>query len=243
MGFIQMNIYIKTFGCTFNQADSQIMAGLLLEQGNKLVDEPEDADVLLINTCYVKLPTEQKVVNHIINLQEKFPYKKLIISGCMVDIDQEKLEKIAPDAGWIGSHQIGSTPYVVESILKDTPVRLTGPNSIMKVCLPKVRSNNLIHILQVCEGCNGICSYCCTRIARGKLQSYPIELLKQESEKAISEGCVEIQITAQDTAAYGKDTGSSLPELINTITTIPGNFKDRLITTCLPKKMPWPKRE
>lgn len=223
-----MNIYIKTFGCTFNQADSQIMAGLLSEQGNNLVNRPEDADVLLINTCYVKQPTEQKVVNHIINLQEKFPHKKLIICGCMVDIDQEKLEKIAPDAGWIGPHQIGSAPYVVKSILNDNPVRLTGTNNVVKVCLPKMRSNNLIHILQICEGCNGVCSYCCTRIARGKLQSYPIELLKQEAEKAVKEGCVEIQVTAQDTAAYGKDTGSSLPELINTITSIPGDFKVRV---------------
>ena len=223
-----MNIYIETFGCTFNQADSQIMAGLLMEHGNKLVNKPEDASVILINTCYVKQPTEQKVVNRIINLQEKFPHKKLIISGCMVDIDPEKLEKIAPNAGWIGPHQIGSAPDVVTSILNNTTLRLTGTESMVKVCLPKIRFNKLINITQICEGCDGACSYCCTRIARGRLQSYPPELIKQEAEKSIRDGCVEIQLTAQDTAAYGKDTGTSLPELISTITDIPGNFKIRV---------------
>lgn len=223
-----MNIYIETFGCTFNQADSQIIAGLLKKHGNKIVDTPEDAQIILVNTCYVKQPTEQKVVNRIIKLQEKFPQKKLIVSGCMVDIDQGKLEKIAPDAGWIGPHQIGSSPDVVSSILNDIPLRLTGPESTVKVCLPKIRSNKLINIIQICEGCDGACSYCCTRIARGRLQSYPTELIKQEAEKSISEGCVEMQLTAQDTAAYGKDTGSSLPELINTITDIPGDFRIRV---------------
>lgn len=101
-----MNIYIETFGCTFNQADSQIMAGLLQEDGNELVDDVEDAEVLILNTCYVKQPTEQKVVNRIMKLQEAYPEKKFIISGCMVEIDQDKLEKIAPGASWVGPHKI-----------------------------------------------------------------------------------------------------------------------------------------
>ena len=70
-----MNIYIETFGCTFNQADSEIMAGLLQRESNQLVYEVEDADLLIINTCYVKQPTEQKVVNRIRKLYEEYPHK------------------------------------------------------------------------------------------------------------------------------------------------------------------------
>ena len=223
-----MNVYVETFGCTFNQADSQIMAGLLKEHGNKLVDKPEDADVLIINTCYVKHPTEQKIINQINRRQEEFPDKKLIIAGCMVEIDQDKLKKLAPDAGWIGPHHVKSAPGAVKSILKGDIVRLTGFQDTAKVCLPKIRSNPLIHIIQICEGCDGACTYCCTRFARGTLQSYSTHLIRKEAEKAVQEGCVEIQLTAQDTATYGKDTGESLPELINQITSIEGDFRVRV---------------
>ncbi len=223
-----MNIYIETFGCTFNQADSQIMAGLLQEDGNELVDDVEDAEVLILNTCYVKQPTEQKVVNRIMKLQEAYPEKNLIISGCMVEIDQDKLEKIAPGASWVGPHKITSAPDMVKSVCAGETVRLTGFEDVNKVCLPKIRSNELINIIQICEGCDGYCSYCCTRIARGNLKSYPVELIKEEAERAVREGCVEIQLTAQDTAAYGKDSGTSLPELVNAITSLEGKFKVRV---------------
>lgn len=146
-----MNIYIETFGCTFNQADSEILSGLLLQEGNELVDGPEDAEILIVNTCYVKQPTEQKVINRIIKLQREFPRKKLVISGCMVEIDQEKLKKIAPEASWIGPHKLNSAPDMVKSVCAGETVRLTGFKSMNKVCLPKIRSNQLINIIQICE--------------------------------------------------------------------------------------------
>jgi threonylcarbamoyladenosine tRNA methylthiotransferase CDKAL1 len=223
-----MNIYIETFGCTFNQADSQIMAGLLKENQEKIVSRPEDADVIIINTCYVKHPTEQKAINRIHKVQKQFPDKKLIISGCMVEIDKKKLRKAAPNASWIGPHKVTSTPEIVKSVFNGENVRSTGYGTDCKVCLPKIRSNPFIHMVQICEGCDGDCSYCCTKFARGSLQSYPTELIKREIEEAVADGCVEIQITAQDTAAYGKDTGTSLSNLINEITSIEGDFKIRV---------------
>lgn len=223
-----MKIYMETFGCTFNQADSQIMAGLLEETGGEIVKSPEEADVIIINTCYVKQPTEQKITNRIGKLQAQFPQKKLLIAGCMVDIDPEKLEKMAPQAGWIGARRINSTPEVVEAIMDGHMVRETGHGDEVKTCLPKKRTNPLVHILQICEGCLGKCSYCCTRFARGGLQSYPISLLRAEAQQAVADGCVEIQLTAQDTAAYGKDTGESLTDLINEICSIEGDFRVRI---------------
>ena len=223
-----MNVYIETFGCTFNQADSQIMAGLLHENGVKLVNNPQEADAIIINTCYVKHPTEQKVINRIQSLQVKFPDKKLLIAGCMVEIDPDKLRKTAPNASWISPHQITSTSKAVKSIIKGENIKLTGSNNSIKAGLPKIRSNPLIHIIQICEGCNGACSYCCTRFARGKLQSYPSELIYSEAKNSVNEGCVEIQLTAQDTAAYGKESGESLSYLINRIKNVEGDFRFRI---------------
>jgi MiaB-like tRNA modifying enzyme len=146
----------------------------------------------------------------------------------MVEIDPVKLRKTAPNANWISPHQITSTAQAVKSILKGENVKLTGSNNSIKTGLPKIRSNPLIHIIQICEGCNGACSYCCTRFARGKLQSYPSELIYSEAMESINDDCVEIQLTAQDTAAYGKETGESLSSLINRITTVEGDFRFRI---------------
>ncbi|OEC87039.1 MULTISPECIES: tRNA (N(6)-L-threonylcarbamoyladenosine(37)-C(2))-methylthiotransferase [Methanobacterium] len=223
-----MKVYIDTFGCTFNQGDSQIMAGLLQEDNAQLVSKMEDADVIILNTCYVKQPTEQKVINRIKKVQEQFPDKKLIISGCMVEIDPDKLKKAAPSAGWIGPRQIKSTIDVVKSCMNDKTSRITGHSDDIKAGLLKIRFNPFVHISQICEGCVGRCTYCCTRFARGKLQSYPVEDIKKEIESAVEDGCVEIQLTAQDTAAYGMDTGGKLSELIKEITTIPGDFRLRV---------------
>ncbi|MEL7671450.1 tRNA (N(6)-L-threonylcarbamoyladenosine(37)-C(2))-methylthiotransferase [Methanobacterium sp.] len=223
-----MKVYIDTFGCTFNQGDSQIMAGLLQEDNAQIVSKMEDADVIILNTCYVKQPTEQKVINRIKKVQEQFPDKKLIISGCMVEIDPDKLRKAAPSAGWIGPRQIKSTIDVVKSCMNDKTSRITGHSEDIKAGLPKIRFDPFVHISQICEGCVGRCTYCCTRFARGKLQSYPVEDIKNEIESAVADGCVEIQLTAQDTAAYGMDTGGKLSELIKEITTIPGDFRLRV---------------
>ena len=146
----------------------------------------------------------------------------------MVEIDPEKLQRAAPLASWIGPHKVTSTPDVIESISKGEVVRETGYGTDYKVCLPKIRSNPFIHIIQICEGCDGNCSYCCTRFARGSLQSYPQEMIVEEARRAVEEGCVEIEITAQDTAAYGKDTGASLSNLINQVAAIEGDFRIRV---------------
>ena len=223
-----MKVYIETFGCTFNQADSQIMAGLLQESKAEIVESIEEAEVAIINTCYVKHPTEHKVINKIKKFNQDYPDKKLIVAGCMVEIEPEKLHQIAPEAGWIGPHQVKKAPEAVESALCGENLRFTGFSREEKVGLPKMRFNPYIHIIQICEGCLGKCSYCCTRFARGGLQSYPLKAIKEEAHQALKEGCVEIQLTAQDTAAYGKETGEKLSDLIKEISSLDGDFRIRV---------------
>ena len=84
-----MKVFIESYGCTFNKADGQIMAGFLNENNIDIVDDIADSDVIIINTCYVKLPTENKMVYRIQKLQEDYPNKKIIVGGCMVEIDPE----------------------------------------------------------------------------------------------------------------------------------------------------------
>ena len=223
-----MKVYIDSYGCTFNKADAQIMAGVLLENEIDVVDSIEEADVVIVNTCYVKLPTENKVVYRIQKLQENFPDKKIIVSGCMVEIDPEKLDKIGPNCSWIGPHQLNKSADVVNATYCGEVIRETGFSKQSKVCVPKLTDDSLIHIIQICEGCLGACTFCCTRFARGPLNSYPIEDIVEEAREAIENGACEIQLTAQDTAAFGRDSGEKLADLIKEVANLDGDFRVRV---------------
>ena len=225
----QVKVAIETFGCTFNKADSQIMAGKLSDAGMELVEDIVDADVIIVNTCYVKQPTENKVTTRIQKLQKNYPDKKVVVSGCMVEIDPKKLDKIADiSTNWIGPHQLNKTVDVVNASLEGQLLRQTGLTKDSKVGLNKIKDDPFIHIIQICEGCLGVCSFCCTRLARGPLHSYPISEIKAEAQKAIDSGCVEIELTAQDTAAFGHDSGEKLSSLIKEVANLDGNFRIRV---------------
>ncbi|WP_405307412.1 tRNA (N(6)-L-threonylcarbamoyladenosine(37)-C(2))-methylthiotransferase [Methanobrevibacter sp.] len=223
-----MKVFIESYGCTFNQADGQIIAGNLQANDIDIVDDIEEADVVIVNTCYVKLPTEDKMTFRIQKLQKEFPDKKIIVGGCMVEIDPEKLEKIGPDVSWIGPHQLHKSASVVNATYCGDIIRETGFSKESKVCIPKVGDDTLIHILQICEGCLGACTFCCTRFARGPLNSYPIEDIVCEAQKAIENGACEIQLTAQDTAAFGRDSGEKLSDLIKEVANLNGDFRVRV---------------
>ena len=223
-----MKVFIETYGCTFNQADSEIMAGILNANDIELVDNQEEADAIIVNTCYVKLPTESKAINRIKNLQSEFPDKEIIVAGCMVEVERRELDDIGPSCSWIGPHQLNKTADVVKSALAGEVAREFGFSDEPKVCVPKIRQDPCIHVIQICEGCLGSCTYCCTRFARGHLNSYPIEDIVKEARQAIEEGCVEIELTAQDTSAFGKDTGERLADLIKEVASLEGDFRVRV---------------
>ena len=223
-----MKVFIESYGCTFNQADGQIIAGNLQANDIDIVDNIEEADVVIVNTCYVKLPTEDKMTFRIQKLQKEFPDKKIIVGGCMVEIDPEKLEKIGQDVSWIGPHQLSKSASVVNATYCGDIIRETGFSKESKVCVPKVGDDTLIHILQICEGCLGACTFCCTRFARGPLNSYPINDIVSEAQNAIENGACEIQLTAQDTAAFGRDSGEKLSDLIKEVANLNGDFRVRV---------------
>ncbi|WP_455646183.1 tRNA (N(6)-L-threonylcarbamoyladenosine(37)-C(2))-methylthiotransferase [Methanosphaera sp.] len=222
-----MKIYLETHGCTFNQADSDIMMNMLLDD-HEIVYDLEEADVIILNTCYVKLPTEQKMITKIRKIQTEYPDKKLIIGGCMVEVDPVRLNKFAGDNCWIGPHKLDKIGEVVDKAMNGEIVHEYGKTTVIKAGKNKKQNDSLIHILQICEGCNGACTFCCTRIARGFLVSYPIDIIVDEAKDAIEHGCKELQVTAQDSACFGLDNDESFADLLNALGQIEGDFRIRV---------------
>ena len=222
-----MKIYLETHGCTFNQADGQIMETLLKEE-HEIVSNIHEADVIILNTCYVKLPTEQKMITKINQYKKDFPDKKLIIGGCMVEVDPVRLNKFAPEACWIGPHKIDKINEVVKKAVNGDIIHEYGKTTVVKAGTANKAFDSLTHILQICEGCNGACTFCCTRVARGYLVSYPIDVIVNEAKEAVKNGCKELQVTAQDSACYGSDTDESFADLLNQLASIDGDFRIRV---------------
>jgi len=215
-----MKIYIQTYGCTANQAESEIMAGLLQEAGHQIVSENE-ADVIIINSCHVKHTTEQKILAKISKIR-----KPLIVAGCMPEVYSEKILAANPNASLLGTHQIAKVVGVAEDLLNGKTRIVTGPSGKEKLGFPRVRKDKNIARIQIADGCLGNCTFCATRLAKGKLFSYRPSSIIKEICSALKEGCKEIWLTAQDTGAYGKDIGVNLPMLLSLLPS--GNYKLRV---------------
>ncbi|CAL9041102.1 uncharacterized protein LOC135622783 [Musa acuminata AAA Group] len=206
-------IYVKTFGCSHNQSDSEYMAGQLSAFGYAVTEDPQEADLWLINTCTVKSPSQSAMTTLISKC--KTAKKPLVVAGCVPQgsRDLKELEGISI----IGVQQIDRVVEVVEETLKGHEVRLLSRKTLPSLDLPKVRKNKFIEILPINVGCLGACTYCKTKHARGHLGSYMVESLVERVRTVISEGVKEIWLSSEDTGAYGRDIGTNLPLLLNAI--------------------------
>ncbi len=209
-------VEIETYGCATNQADSEFMAGLLEEKGYAI---GKDGDILVINTCTVKTPTERKIIKRLKKLRNS--NRRVIVTGCLPRAQPEIVDEF-PEFSFLGTN-IGDIPEAVE---KERFVRISDGGCRFK--FPRKRNNPVVGIIPIAQGCVGNCSYCIVRRARGRLHSYRPELILADVRKAISEGVREFWFTAQDTGAYGKDTGTSLPELLGRVSKIEGEFMVRV---------------
>ncbi|MCO5581564.1 hypothetical protein L7F22_035452 [Adiantum nelumboides] len=206
-------IYLKTFGCSHNQSDSEYMAGQLSAYGYTILEEPENADLWLINTCTVKSPS-QSAMETLIRRWKKAK-KPLVVAGCVPQ--GSKNLKDLEGVSIVGVQQIDRVVEVVEEAFKGHEVRLLRRSSLPSLEMPKVRKNKFVEILPINVGCLGACTYCKTKHARGHLGSYPIATLVGRLKSVIADGVKELWLSSEDTGAYGRDIQTNLPTLLHTL--------------------------
>jgi MiaB-like tRNA modifying enzyme len=210
---IGMRVYIETYGCALNKADSALMKSLIVKAGHQVVSNVDDADVIVINTCTVRKDSEERVVRRIKKLVRRLNSRKLILAGCMVSAQPYMLKEIAPQASMISPQNIDK---IVEAI--ETPTTLRLISGVRDTSYLGISVEGPIATIPIAEGCLGDCSYCVVKIARRRLMSYKPGLIVSVVDKAVKEGAKEIELTAQDTASYGIDLGNiRLSDLITRI--------------------------
>jgi threonylcarbamoyladenosine tRNA methylthiotransferase CDKAL1 len=215
-------ICIKTYGCSLNQADTEVIKAALAEKGFVFTDSIEDSDLVILNSCAVKGPTESKFFTLLDNLKKQ--HKKVVVAGCIAQSMPEKLTEYSK----IGTDQLDAICEIVDETLSDNTVSLLVQERKNKLEMKKTRSNPLTEIIPISNGCMGACTYCITKIARGSYMSFPEKDIVNTAKKAIDEGVKEIYLTSQDNGCWGFDIDSDLSELLKKVSDLDGDFMIRV---------------
>jgi MiaB-like tRNA modifying enzyme len=214
-------VYVKSFGCSANFANGEVIAGSLSRDGFKIVDNPEDAEIVLYNSCAVKSPTENRIISILRKVSKE---KQLIVTGCLPLINFKRLEKEVDFNGVTGPAPGSRIVDIIKRVLNGEKVISLTTVAKPNLGLPRIPLNRIVSILPINYGCLGNCSYCCVHLARGHLRSNPIDKIIERVKLDVASGFKEIWLTSQDTASYGKDIGTNLSDLLRKICEIEGKF-------------------
>ncbi len=220
-------VYLKTFGCTLNRYDSDVMEAYLLDAGYSLVDSLDNSDVIIINTCGVKKQTEDKVISYLRAIRARYPNKKLIATGCLPPINFERLTAECSLDGVLGPSPGNEIVKALDAVLSGDRYIHLNTNRIES---PKIVRNSVTVPLAVSSGCLDKCSFCGTKNARGVVKSLDPSTVKKAIMEYVSRGVKEILLTSVDLGAYGYDLKPrrSYIDLLKEIKSIPGNFVVRI---------------
>ncbi|WP_277218595.1 30S ribosomal protein S12 methylthiotransferase RimO [Peptoniphilus vaginalis] len=220
------NVHIVTLGCSKNDVDSSMMYSLLDKNKYQMVNEPSQADILIVNTCgFIDAAKEESIdtILESVEYKNEGKCKKVLLSGCLAQRYPEELIREIPEIdGIIGT---GNIDYINElldrSLAGDLFIKTDNLNSayIEGVRKEVVKTTEYV---KISEGCNNNCSYCIIPSLRGKNRSRKIEDIYSEVDYLVSKGAREIILIAQNTTDYGIDLYSkySLAKLIKEISKI-----------------------
>lgn len=199
-----MNVGFIHLGCSKNLVDTEMTIGLFKENGYTIVNNPEEADILVINTCGFIEPAKEEAINTILEMAE---YKKkrcqyLIAMGCLVQRYKEELKKAIPEVDlWIKYDSYDTIWEQIESLLSAKNTKKEKLDFLDRV----ITTGENYAYLRIAEGCSNFCTYCAIPKIRGNFISRTIEDIIEEAEKLAEEGYQELIVIAQDTTKYGMD--------------------------------------
>lgn len=208
-----MRYFVESYGCTMNFGEGEQLSRKMENLGHTRVDSPDEADIVILNTCTVVDTTEKKMIHRMGELKQEG--KEIIVTGCMAKVQPKRISIRLPESMIIPPDQYDLFSGKVESAFGCAPCAETyefGASAI----------------LPIAQGCLGNCSYCITRFARGVLESYQEDELLNEFKSMLDSGVKEILVTAQDTACYGRDIDTDLPTLLRKFLEFEGEYRIRI---------------
>ncbi len=218
-----MNVGFIHLGCSKNLVDTEMTIGLFKNNEYKIVNNPEEADILVINTCGFILSAQEEAINTILEMAEykKKRCKYLIVMGCLVQRFKEELEKEIPEVDlWIKYDSYNTIWEQIKKVIKPEITKVKSLNFLDRT----ITTGENFAYLRIAEGCSNFCTYCAIPKIRGKFISRTIEDVLEEAQKLAKEGYQELIVIAQDTTKYGIDIYGKprLAELLQKLCKIDG---------------------
>jgi tRNA-2-methylthio-N6-dimethylallyladenosine synthase len=254
--------HITTFGCQMNKADSERMAGILEDMGFEWSQDPNDANLVLYNTCTIRDNAEQKVYSYL-GRQAKRKHEQadltLVVAGCVAQQEGEALLRRVPELDLVmGPQHANRLQDLLEQVFDGNQVVATEPIHIVEDITKPRRDSTVTAWVNVIYGCNERCTYCVVPNVRGVEQSRTPEAIRKDMEELGQQGYKEITLLGQNIDAYGRDLPGvtesgrhqhTLTDLLYYVHDVPGierirfatshprYFTERLIRACaeLPK--------
>ena len=213
-----------TWGCQLNEHRSEEIEGLLQEAGYELVERPEEADVVILNTCMVRQRAEDKVIGRLGELWHLKKQRPLIIGvgGCMAQGRKEELLKYPAVDFVFGTANASEIPELIERAMRgEKALSLPFPDRIER--LPVRRKSPFKAYVTIAEGCSHSCAYCIVPFVRGPMRSRPMPEILDELQGLAEAGYKEVTLLGQNVDAYGLDLrdGTNFAVLLREVARIP----------------------
>lgn len=241
---MSVNIGMVSLGCSKNLVDSERMLYKIRERGYKLVTDPAQANVVVVNTCGFIQSAKEEAIETILELsklKEEGTVKKIIVTGCLAQrYKDEMAEEFKNDVDAVVG--IGSDEDIIDIIdrvLANEHVVEFKSNLDLKLTGKRIISTlPFFTYLKVAEGCSNCCSYCAIPLIRGKFRSVPMEEVLEEANWLAENGVTELNVVAQDSTRYGEDIygQSKLPELLRKLCRIE-KIKWVRVLYCYPERI------
>lgn len=222
-------IGVISLGCSKNRVDTEVMLGILRDEGYAFVTNMADADVVLINTCTFIADAREEALGAILEAGQQKRYgsvKAIVVTGCLPERYREQLRRMAPEVDvFVGAAGYKKISKAIEDAMENKRVEYF-PDLELTERFDKrlITTEKPTAYVKIAEGCDNGCTYCVIPQVRGKFQSRPIESIEAEVKKLVGAGYTEIVLVAQDTTKYGIDIYGkpALPHLLTRLAELPG---------------------
>ncbi|NOY09549.1 MAG: 30S ribosomal protein S12 methylthiotransferase RimO [Spirochaetes bacterium] len=221
--------YIESLGCAKNQVDSEIIVKNLIKAGWTLSDDPEGADLLLVNTCGFIQPAKEESIDTALRFKAVYGDKKVLVTGCLSERYKDELpEGLKEVDGFFGNRSLSRIVEASEMVLDGKRVRMFPESNFYEP--DYYRRDNLLSLpgsayVKISEGCDNRCAFCAIPIIRGRLKSRSIESVIDEIKYLLAHGIFEINLIAQDLGSFGSDRGAQeLDKLFREIASLKEEF-------------------
>ena len=238
---LNLRAYILTFGCQQNEADSEKLSGMVEAMGYETVDKPDDADLIVVNTCAIREHAEQKALSTIgqfKHLKNKKPSLVIAVCGCMVAQEhrQNDIKFKYPYVNFIfGTTALHKFPELLYKNLTEKKRLYYNEEASRTVAegIPIKRDNDYKAWVSVMYGCNNFCSYCIVPYVRGRERSRCPEDIAREVKELIDKGYKDITLLGQNVNSYGKDGDfdCDFADLLDRLASFEGDFILRFMTS------------